>query len=120
MELIEKNKNLIDKLVNDLSLISSKIKNITIYELNSDVMIDVDLILSYSKSFKKVRLKFINVIEYSFYHNSDYIFYNVETLKFFKEDNIYISFDPDEQNELKSAEDNDFILSEEVEGYFII
>jgi hypothetical protein len=118
MKLIGKNVELIQFLEGDFSLISSKISRLDIYKENEDVSIEVEIELLYSKKEKKLKLKFIDIIEYSFYYNSQYIFYNIEDYKFFIENDIvYVSFDPFDQEVHISLEDQDFIKSKSVEGY---
>ena len=52
-------------------------------------------------------------------YNDDYYFYNVELLKFFEGDDglFYISFDPSDEVEIISDEDQDFILCRELSAY---
>jgi len=105
---------------NEHSLISSEIKAINIHFFEEILTIDIDLKLQYSKNDKNFRLRFSDVIEYSFYHNSNYYFYNVVNVKFFKiNDLYYLSLDPDESCISKSDNDNDFILGKKLQAFEI-
>ncbi|MGN6395783.1 MAG: hypothetical protein ACTHMI_09475 [Mucilaginibacter sp.] len=68
-----------------------------------------------------LRLRFTEIKEYSFYWNSRFSFYNVETYKLIKKENLfYVSFDPEDETLLDiSGNDQDFILFGGFEGYYI-
>ncbi len=120
MQLIERQEGLMDALCDDLSLISSQLSKICIYNENNFLCIDVEAELMYKKSNNKIFLRFIDVKEYSFYYLSHRIFYNVEIYKFFKIDDLfYISFDPVDESETVSDEDQDYIKAKFVEGYLL-
>jgi hypothetical protein len=112
-----RNDSLVELLQEDNSLISGKIIKI---EIKSEkfLSISITLELMYSKQFKWAQLKFVNVEEYLFYYSKEHIFYNIERYKFFRclDGRFYISLDPADENEEISEEDQDFILSLEVEG----
>ncbi|WP_131539555.1 hypothetical protein [Pedobacter nototheniae] len=117
MEKIGEDENVIHYLVNDLSLISSRLKDIIITGSDGNVRISITFLLSRINA--DVVLVFHNVYEYSFYHNNKYDFYNVEYLKFFKKnERIYLSLDPADGSNI-SDDDNDFILSESIEGFIL-
>lgn len=91
-----------------------------IYKINISkdeyLTINVYLKLMYPRG-KYLNISFLKVKEYSFSWNENYIFYNIETLKFFKKDDLfYISFDPDGSDDTISKNDQDFIISESIEG----
>lgn len=120
MRSIGKNEELINELSGELNLTSCKIYKIDIYMLGENLLIEVYIKLLYSKSEDNIKLRFSQVKEYSFIYNSDYTFYNVEIYKFFKvENDVYISFDPIDEDENVSNSDQDYILSKNVEGFFI-
>jgi hypothetical protein len=99
----------------DMSLISSSVTSIQIYNSDGVVTIDLDVSLLYSKSHRDFKIRFVDVDEYSFYHNRDYCFYDIESFKFFKDGSMfYISLDPDTATSMKSESDNDFIVCKEL------
>ncbi|MBD1365330.1 hypothetical protein IDJ77_16050 [Mucilaginibacter sp. ZT4R22] len=68
----------------------------------------------------QIKLRFVNVLEYSFYWNAEHHFYYVERYKFFKtEKGFYISLDPVDENDSPSDDDGDVIISKSVEGYLL-
>jgi hypothetical protein len=104
----------------DMSLISSSVTSIQIYNSDGVVAIDLDVSLLYSKSHRNFKIRFVDVDEYSFYHNRDYNFYNIESLKFLKDGSkFYISLDPDMATSMKSQSDNDFIVCKELQAISI-
>jgi hypothetical protein len=104
----------------DMSLISSSVTNIQIYNSDGIVVIDIHVRLLYSKDHRNFNVRFRDVVEYSFYHHKDYDFYNVERLKFFKNGSeFYISLDPDEDTSMKSESDNDFIVCRGLKAFSI-
>jgi len=120
MELIGTGNALLERLVGDWSLISSRLKKICIYAQVDSVCIDIELELMYKKGGSQVFLKFLDVDEYSFFYSSQRIFYNVEICKFLNTGHhFYISFDPVDDEEVPSGEDQDYIKAKSVEGYFL-
>jgi len=118
MKTIGFNKALIKDLVGDLSLFSSSIRKISIYiDEDIDVLcVDVFIKLLYRNN-KLLLLKFKNVTEYSFSYYDSHYFYNIENFKFINEGGYnYLSFDPADNLEQISNEDQDFIKSVDVEG----
>lgn len=104
----------------DMSLISSSIASIRIYDSEGVVVIDLQVTLLYAKEHRDFTIRFGDVDEYSFYHHRDYNFYNIERFKFFKNGSaFYISLDPDETTPLKSENDNDFITSKVLQAFSI-
>jgi len=100
--------------INDESLISTSIEEI---KFNKDEFGEVQIqitISNFSKKskFSKINLLFNNIVEFNFYYNSDYIFYNIEAYKLlYFDDQIYLSLDPDDSIDDKSEDDSDFILA---------
>jgi hypothetical protein len=118
MKSLGKNEELIKVLSDNLSLLSAKLYKIDIYE-DSEYGLTIELYLEllYAKTDKFLTLKFTGIEEFSFYHHRTYYFYNIERYKFFKiESGFYISLDPNSEDEVMSSEDQDFILSTNVEG----
>lgn len=103
--------------IGENSLISTKIEEIN---LNKDEFgeLQIQIIISgFSKksNYFKINLLFTEVVEFKFYYSNIYNFYNIENYKLLHIDNqIYISFDPDE-NEEKSEGDSDFIIAKKLE-----
>jgi hypothetical protein len=65
----------------------------------------------------KLKLRFIDVIEYGFYWNASYGFYYVERYKFFKnEKGFYMSLDPADETDNPQGDDQDIILSKNIEA----
>jgi hypothetical protein len=59
-----------------------------------------------------VEIYFENILEFSFYHNSAYIFYNIEDYKllYFEESKeYYLSLDPNTEHNEICENDSDFI-----------
>src|SRR5438477_4237576 len=106
MELIGKNEILIETLQVNLSLTSSQILMIRIFNLADKLYIDMEIELLYAADKKRIALSFIDVQEYSFYHSPNHYFYNVEIYKFFETNGqFYVSFDPVDESETISDED---------------
>ena len=121
MRYINKNGELINTLSGSLSLLSARLYRINIYnDANLGLLIELYIELLYAQTDKQIKLVFSGVEEYSFYHQQAHYFYYVERYKFFNADNrFYISLDPYTEDETISPEDQNFVLSTEVEGYFI-
>lgn len=119
MDLIDYNQELVLSLTDNNSLLDSVIEKFEIFMADGHVNANVWLQMRPSSEFGKVQLKFTDCKEYSFSYTDDYYFYNVELVKLFKTKDgmFYVSFDPvDEQDEV-SNEDQDFILARGVSGY---
>lgn len=104
----------------DNSLLSTIVSEIRIFKdengiLNISIRFDN---FSSKSDYNFVELLFVDVKEYSFYHNQLYNFYNVETFKFLKKDeNYYLSLDPDDSTDLISEEDMDYIISKNIKMF---
>ncbi|WP_343691971.1 hypothetical protein [Chitinophaga sp.] len=122
MELIALNEDLINMLSDKLTILDSQLSKIDIFEdENEELIIDIYLKLCYSKPKGiKVKIRFIGIEEYSFFYTKDRYFYFIQRLKLFKkEHHYYLSMDPVDEKEEISVEDQDFILCNSIEGYFI-
>lgn len=120
MQLIETGDKLINALSYNLSLISSQLYKVCIYNEDNLLYIDVGVELMYKKENNRILLRFVDVKEYSFYYSSNRIFYNIETYKFFKSGDLYYaSFDPVDESDVITDNDQDYIKSKSVNGYFV-
>ena len=117
MKKIEKKPIISGNSIVNISLISRKLLSISIYKEFNILNIDIKICDFYEKEI--FILKFLNVLEYSFYYNSKYIFYNIENYKIAKtlDEKYYLSLDPDDSIDGISENDQDFILSEKLEFY---
>ena len=117
MNTIGRNEELFDYMsLNKLYLTSSVLLKIDIFEERRTPSIELHFKLSIGGGLLKIR--FTNVMEYSFYYKMGYSFYNVERCKFFKKgDSFYISLDPYDEWANIDENDQDFILCSAIEGY---
>lgn len=123
MIFIDKNESLIRLLSAKLTLLSGSLQKIDFYvDEKRELVIDVVIGLLYDPEKRSVKLRFSGIKEYSFYTSHPSLFFNIEDYKFLKTDNgVYLSLDPfwENQQHAVSAQDQDFISAEQVEGYFI-
>jgi hypothetical protein len=112
--------DLIQGLSKSYSLISSIVQKINIYSnIDDEAEIEITIKLTNSLEEKILLLRFIDVIEYSFYYNNEYNYYNIEIIKFFQiGETFYLSLDPENENEIISNADQDFILCKSVKGFW--
>lgn len=115
---IGRNEILFGALSTEVSILSSKIDRINIFLKDSNLLLEIDLRILYNEN-EFLKLIFSGIREYSFYHNSDYLFYNVEEYKFLRSNGLYyLSFDPEVNSMTEISEnDGDFVLFENIEGY---
>ena len=109
---------LLDSFSETFNILDATISEIKIYMNKKHLIVELYMKLSYPHNMN-LKLCFSGVKEYSFYWNDNHIFYNIESYKLFKANNLfYMSLDPDgEENEI-SQNDQDFILCENIEGSF--
>jgi hypothetical protein len=120
MKFIAKDKELIDCLTGNLSLISSKLYKLDMYLVDDELAIDIYLKLLYAKNSNVIKLAFLGIKEFSIFYTSDYNFYNIESYKFIEDKGeYYLCLDPSDDKEDISKDDQDYILSNSVEGYFL-
>lgn len=104
------------------SLISTVLEEMKLYR-NEYGELQIEIIISnFSKKsdFSKINLIFNDIVEFNFYYNSDYNFYNIEKYKLlYINEEIYISLDPDEEIIERSKLDSDFILAKKLELFNI-
>ncbi len=119
MQLVCENETLVAQFTGKNCLLDGRIERISIFEDNSSVCVDVEYRMRISSEFDKIYFKFMNCKEYSFYFSSDYYFYNVELVKLFKNESglYYISFDPKDELDCVSDDDQDYILCDKVLAY---
>ena len=121
MKFIGKDDVLLEQLMSNIKIISSSIRRFNIFKTDVDgLVIEADFELLYDPG-SVLRLRFTEIKEYSFYWNSRFSFYNVETYKLIKKENLfYVSFDPEDETLLDiSGNDQDSILFGGFEGYYI-
>ncbi|WP_343672465.1 hypothetical protein [Chitinophaga sp.] len=121
MQLIESNENLVNKLSAELSILDSRLFKLDIFEdANEGLVIDIYLNLSRSKAQREIKIRFLEIEEYSFFYSKSHYFYYVERFKLFKNnEGYYISLDPfNEENEIH-FKDQDYVLCKSIQGYFI-
>lgn len=96
----------------------STISRFDIYEHEYQLCIDVYFISI--KGGKQLKIHFTGIIRYQFSYSNNYNFYTVESYKFFKsKEGYYISLAPFNELDEISEEDEDLILCEHIEGFFI-
>ena len=119
MKYLEKGEELLSRIADEFTLLSSQVKGINLYSNEVGVLVGEILFeLLYSKKEKKLKLILTDIREFSFFYTSDYDFYNIERYKLMKIDNgYYISLDPFDESEEISADDQDFIKCQNIEGY---
>lgn len=103
------------KINQELSLLNSNLSEINVFN-NQQEILNINLRFTLQNK-DVVVLKFIDIIEYEFYYNNKCFFYNVEDYKFFinKENNIYLSLDPNFDEDDNHLKDNDFIISKNID-----
>jgi len=109
-----------DCLLNSFSetfnILDASVYEARIYLNKKHLIMDFCMKLSYPQNMY-LKLSFLGIKEYSFYWNENHTFYNIESYKLFKTNNLYyISFDPDGEEDVISQNDQDFILCESIEG----
>ncbi|NOH69952.1 hypothetical protein F0225_01165 [Vibrio pectenicida] len=119
MKLICSDEKLITHFLSNNSLLDGKIEKIEIIDAGSSVCININFNMRSSSDYQKIQFKFVGCKGYSFSYSEDYYFYNIELLKFFQcEDGLfYISFDPCDETEVISDDDQDFILCRKISAY---
>jgi hypothetical protein len=117
MKEIGKNNKLLSKLTGENCLLDTKIEHLSIFAADN-LIIEITFLMRPKSDFERVTIRFSGVLEYSFYYNTDYIFYNVERYKFFLDNNnnFYLSLDPFNEAVEISDQDQDYIIAKEVVG----
>ncbi|QJD96371.1 hypothetical protein HH214_11085 [Mucilaginibacter robiniae] len=119
MKFIGYNSDIINYLVNDLTLLNATVKNFKKHVVEGSPAISIIFELAYTEA--DVMLTFKDVLKNGFDNNPADELYQVDSCKFYHIGNkVYISLDPDESEEgydTISADDHDFIISQSVEGY---
>lgn len=114
MKLLKSNPQIANNEIEGINLISNSLLSIFIYNEGGTVNINAKIRNIYNNEI--LIMKFMKVLEYNFYYNNKYLFYNIETYKVLKDcnNNYYLSFDPDESVDNISTNDQDFILAGEL------
>ncbi|MDT3403662.1 hypothetical protein [Mucilaginibacter terrae] len=119
MKFIGHDSDIINYLVNDLTLLNSTLKQFKKHEVDGEPAISLMFELAYTEA--DVMLVFRNVFKNGFDGNPAAEPYNVDSCKFYHiGSKIYLSLDPDESEDGHdgiSEDDNDFVLASHVEGY---
>jgi hypothetical protein len=117
MNSVGKNEGLIDYMASKkLYLLSGVLNRVVIFEEQGMPCIELYFTLIAKKD--RLKIRFNNISEYSFYYRDDCYFYNIERCKFFKNrDTFYLSLDPYDDKEEINDNDQDFILCREIEGF---
>jgi hypothetical protein len=119
MKLICSDQQLINNFKDKNSLLDAVIENIEISREIDSVSVCIRLVMRHSSDYKKILLKFVNCKEYCFLYSDNYFFYNVELVKLFRtEDELFFaSFDPFDELEKISDNDQDYVLARSVCAY---
>ncbi|MET7001557.1 hypothetical protein [Chitinophaga defluvii] len=119
MKSIGKNDELIRFLSFDFTLLSANFYRINIHDdAVLGLTIELYIELLYAKGDNHVKLVFSGIEEFSLYYHHTCYFGNIERYKFFRDkERFYISLDPASEDEIIASEDQDFILSNNVEGF---
>lgn len=120
MKYISENKELILSFSEKVNLLSGQIRDINIKTIEFALVVELTISLLYAEKSKLMKLVFTGIKEYHFYYQSSFYFYNIERYKFLEsEEGYYICFDPADESESISPEDQDFVLGSKVVGYFL-
>ena len=100
------------------NILSSRIYKFSIYDdTTGNLSIDIFLELQYPKG-KYLKITFINVKKYTFSWSEEYYFYYIERYKYFRLNSLYyVSFDPDNEEDIISEKDSDFILCSKIDVF---
>lgn len=103
--------HLLHFLTSQNSLLDSKLTSIGVVERDNEVAIDLTFTSRKDADYCQIKLSFDAVREFLFSHSNDYVFGNVETVKFTKTSDMYyyFSIDPDPSTKEPSNDDGDFI-----------
>lgn len=119
MKFIGHNSDIINYLVNDLTLLNSTLKQFKKHEVDGEPAISLMFELAYTEA--DVMLVFRDVFKNGFDGNPAAELYQVDSCKFYHiGSKVYLSLDPDESEDGYdgiSEDDNDFVLASHVEGY---
>jgi hypothetical protein len=121
MDLISENNKIFENNLEQVNILNSKLLSIKIYAHEADgVCIELNFHNDYIKVNPMIKLIFKKVLSYSFYHESGYSFYNVESFKLLALTNnkFYLSLDPFDEKEEVSEEDQDFIIAKHIALYY--
>ncbi|UEG53752.1 hypothetical protein LLH06_02040 [Mucilaginibacter daejeonensis] len=119
MKFIGHDSDIINYLTGDLTLLNAIVKNYKVHEVEGSPTISIMFELAYTEA--DVMLVFRDVFKNGFEETPAIGQYQIDSCKFYHiGSKVYFSADPDESEEGAegiSEYDNDFILSNHVEGY---
>jgi hypothetical protein len=119
MKFIGYDSDIINYLAGDLTLLNAIVKNFKVHDVDGSPAISIMFELAYTEA--DVMLVFRDVFKNGFEDEPQVGHYQIDSCKFYHiGSKVYFSADPDESEEGAagiSEYDNDFILSNHVEGY---
>jgi len=118
MREIGKDADLVAALVGRNTLFDSRLRRVSIHEDAGSVRAEVLIKMRDTSQHDCVLLAFSDVQEFYFYHRRDYVFEEIDRLRFFIDDEgIYLSLDPAGEGDVRSEDDQDVITAASVTGY---
>lgn len=119
LKLFAQNEELYESLKGNNNILDSQINRILLVEEEQEIKVEIDFLLHNVSENKKVRIVFNHIKEFSFYYNSQYIFYNVERFKLLLLENgyYYLSLDPYDESMQVSSKDQDIIIARNIIGF---
>jgi hypothetical protein len=122
MKLFEINNDIFKKGIERFPLLDSILLSMQVYSSEVEgVCIELMFDVSHRGHNQKMKLVFKKVLQYNFYYDSSFAFYNVESFKFFpieEKGQFYLSLAPDDEVAAISEDDEDFILAENAILYY--
>jgi len=108
--------DVISALKNENSLLDASLTSYTCSQSDDGMHLEMCFRARSSASYKNARLRFSGIVEFGFYYSDRFVFYNIESIKFFrcKDGLYYLSLDPDESSSSASASDQDFVKAKEI------
>lgn len=119
MSTIISGEDVIIYLSNENTLLDSKLDSLRVYENQGVSIIELKFIGRSSSEYESCILKFSLVESFDFCYLKNYPFFYIEDLKFFKtpDDMFYISLQPDENINIESLDDQNYIKAKNIELY---
>lgn len=121
MDLICENEDVLRRFVGENCFLDTKIEKFEIWKKGEDVFVDVQLCMRPKSNWIKVLLRFNHCEYYALHFSNECYFYNIERLKLFISENgkFYASFDPFDEDDVISKDDNDVVCSEGIQAFKI-
>jgi hypothetical protein len=102
------------------SLLDGRVARFALYTFEDSVRADAEIIARSSSRFERILLTFEDVEEYHLNYDREVTFYNIERVKFFIDaDQVYASFDPADERQQESDDDNDCVRARHVRGFVL-